>query len=856
MFNFDYKSATVFKAAEQGERPFFKYAKFLKKFLFIFSFILLSLFFYGYLLQEWERRLLRTLEGFGIIFLNFSIIFWLAELFVDLKLKKPLPKKNIEDAAAEPERYNLAEFLSFEAARAVYKSLRLLKSKKVAELNSTILFYFILAGNPYLNFIFSRGILDFNGIKKALKKYCDDYKRGEARESLVYSEDFQNTISEALKVAGERNHQKIETGDIIIVLSVHNPIFRKILIDAGLREDDMKSLARWLESLERVIEENKKFWEWKNLSKKGSICKDWAAGYTPTLDQFSFDWTEIIKKIEIEEVVGHKIAIEQTERILSKQDINNVLIVGEPGTGRKRIIQALALKSFYGRSLPQVNYKRIVELDLSSLAAKVKSLDEAEEILDACFKEVMAAGNVILVIDEFHNFTGKESRPGIIDISGVISPYLRLPNFQLIAITSFTELHKSLELNPSILNLFEKVEVFEISEEDALAILENFAFVLERKYKIFISYPALRDIIKFSAKYIKNSPFPKKATDLLDESVIWASRQGEKILLPRHIAKIVSEKIKISVGEVALKEKEILLNLEKLIHNRIINQKEAVNDLAVALRRSRADIGGKKGPIGTFLFLGPSGVGKTETAKALTEIYFGGEERMIALDMSEFQTVEDIARLLGSPKEEGLLTTPVRENPFSLVLLDEIEKAHPNVLNLFLQVLEEGHLTDGLGRKVDFKNTIIVATSNAGSEIIRRDIQDDKKMDMIKDDLLDAIFKENIFRPEFVNRFDSVVVFAPLTKENLLDIADILLKKLKKNLAEKNIEFIITPELKQRVVDLSYNPVFGAREMKRIIQDKIENILAVAILREDLKADDKVEIQPKGKEEFELVKKR
>ncbi|MCJ7829495.1 AAA family ATPase, partial [Patescibacteria group bacterium] len=474
---------------------------------------------------------------------------------------------------------------------------------------------------------------------------------------------------------------------------------------------------------------------------------------------------------------------------------------------------------------------------------------------DRILREAIFAGNIILIINEFHNYIGQLARPGIIDISGVLSPYLKSPQFQIVAITTFVGLHKYIEQNPSILSLFEKVEVSEISVKDTIKLLENQALILEQKYKKFVSYPAIREIVNYSQKYLSSISLPKSAMDLLDEIMVYlASEAKEQILLPEHVDRVVSEKIQIPVGELEIKERKILLNLEKLIHQRIIDQEEAVNEVSAAMRRARAAFTIRTGPMGCFLFLGPTGVGKTETSKALAEIYFGSEQKMIRLDMSEFQDTQDIPRLIGSASEEGLLTTPVRETPFSLILLDEIEKAHPNVLNLFLQVFDEGRLTDGLGRKVDFKNSIIIATSNAGAEIIWEDIRINKKLDIVKEDLLGYLFKEGVFRPEFINRFDGVVVFKPLTKENLLDIAELLLQKLKKNLEEKNIEFIITQPLKKEIMELGYNPTFGAREMRRVIQDKVENILATALLSGRLKRGDKVEILPKDNK-FELILK-
>ncbi|MDP1538917.1 MAG: AAA family ATPase, partial [bacterium] len=353
----------------------------------------------------------------------------------------------------------------------------------------------------------------------------------------------------------------------------------------------------------------------------------------------------------------------------------------------------------------------------------------------------------------------------------------------------------------------------------------------------------------YCSKYLPAIPFPEKAMDLLDETMVYLKQTKDKALLSEHVARIVSEKTQIPVGEMEKEERQVLLNLENLIHERIINQEEAVQEVSTALRRARAQVTIRSGPMGTFLFLGPTGVGKTETAKALAQIYFGSEEKMIRLDMSEFQNVTDIPRLLGAPGEEGLLTTQIRKRPFSLILLDEIEKAHPNILNLFLQVLDEGHLTDGLGRKVDFKNSIIIATSNAGYQIILKVLREKTEWPKVKQMLLDYLFEEGLFRPEFINRFDAMVVFKPLTKENLLAIADLMLKKLKKNLKEKEIEFVITEPLKEKMVELGYDPTFGARQMRRVIQDKIENVLAFALLSGEIKRGYKIEIDP---EDFRL----
>ena len=847
---FDLKKAAIFQAVKWEKHPAFRFALFLKKLFLILLIITLGLFLYFLIFERFPAS---KLKGAALIFLVLTLTSWLTETFLNSKLKKPCLRpaftkvsagkqgyggqtKLLEDAIENPEKYNLAEFLSFEVAKAIWESKN----------NSTILFYKLLAYNPNLNFIFSRALLSPKTLKEAVYPFLTKSTTGEI-------ESLQAIILESLKIAQKKEHQRVKVGDMIEALAKYDPIFKKILIDSNLKVEDIENLTWWLENLEKRIKARQRFWEWENLLKKGSLAKEWTAGYTVTLDRFSIDLSETVKRAGFPEIIGHQKEIEAMERILARREANNsVLIIGESGSGRKSMIYALAKNSLLGESLPEVNFKRVVQLDLPTLLAQIESPEKIESILDTIFREVVTAGNVILVIDEFQNFVGQLGlpRPGTIDISGVISPYLPLPSFQVIAITTFEGLHKNIEQNPSILSLFEKVEVSEISQRETLILLEDLALKLERRFKKFISYLALRDVISFCDKYIPVTPFPEKAMNLLEEIMVYVSQTRDKIVLPSHVAKIVSEKIKIPVGEIEIKEREILLNLENLIHRRIINQEEAVKEVSAALKRARAGVTIRKGPIGSFLFLGPTGVGKTETSKALAEIYFGSEERMIRLDMSEFQDVKDIPRLIGSPGQEGLLTTQVREKPFSLILLDEVEKAHPNILNLFLQVLDEGHLTDGLGRKIEFKNTIIIATSNAGYQIILEALKQKTEWSKVKEKLLDFVFQEGIFRPELINRFDAVVVFGPLSKENLLDISELLLKKIKKNLAEKEIEFVITQPLKVRIVELSYDPTFGARNMQRVIQDKLGNVLAEAILSGKLKRGNRVEADPG---EFKLI---
>ncbi len=795
-FYFDLKKARIYQVVKWLGNPVFVLLRPLQKLFFALFVIVSLLFFYGFLTESFPEKSNSFLLGLTMISLTLAVGLRFKIAFFNQKLKNP------PLSASD----NLAEFLDFEAARAVRRG-------KLEEVK--------------LNFVFSRVLLDFQEIKKI-------------------KIDFQPEIILAAKnVAQKKKKEKIGLGDLLVALFQGEPAFKKILVSNNLRVEDIENLTWWLESLEKTISERKKWWQYHNLMKKGTLAKEWTAGYTLTLDRYSTDWTEIAKRQKFPEIIGHGKEIEQAERILGRREYNNVLLVGEPGVGRKGIVQGLVRKSVLGESLPDVNYKRVLGLDMPGLLAGLSDIEAIEAILDKIFQEAISAGNVVLVIDEFHNFISVKPGPGRIDISGIISSYLHLPEFQIVAVTTYAGLHKNLEQNPSILSLFEKVEVSEVSERETMMILENLVLSLEQKYKLFCSYPALREIVTMCRRFLPSLPFPKKAIDLLDEVMIYVKKSTkDKVVLPEHVAKIITEKTQVPVGEMEVKEKEVLLNLEKLIHQRIINQEEAVKEVSTALRRARAEVTVRKGPMGTFLFLGPTGVGKTETAKVLTQIYFGSEARIIRLDMSEFQDVKDIPRLIGSPGEEGLLTTQIIENPFSLILLDEIEKAHPNILNLFLQVLDEGFLTDGLGRKVDFKNSIIIATSNAGYQIILQALKEKTEWSGVKQKLLDYIFEQGTFRPEFINRFDAVVVFKPLSKENLLDIAELMLQSLKKNLQEKGIEFKITLPLKEKIVELGYDPTFGARAMRRVLQDKVENVLASALLSGELKRGDKAELDP------------
>lgn len=834
---FDLKNTEIFKAIKRQSFFIFRFSPFLQN-LFL-AFFIISLFFI-FLSVAWP-----------VLFLALALLFWNLSLFTEFKIKKPEFEAKLSEAVLNPENYNLAQFLSFDSARIVNDAIKFCQKRKII-LDPAALLYFALKISREARLICFRLGLDPKKLGLETKNYLEKVQRNESPQ--IFSENFYAIIKEALNIAGQREKQFIGEKEILVALARQEGFFKKIMVEYDLKKEDVENLTLWLDSAENSLERSKKFWSEENLARQGSMGKDWASGYTITLDQFSIDWRRIVSRWTFKEIVGHKKEIDDVEMILARSNLANVLIVGDPGTGRKSIVEAIAKKCYLGKSLPELNNKRVVELDMVQLTARVQDFEKMELVLDQIFSEVASSGNVILVIDELQNFVGQKSqKPGAVDISGILAKYLAIPSFQFVAITDYTGLHNNVEQNKSFAEFFRKVEVSEVTEAEVIQVVQNYALDFEYKYKILILYPAIREIVNLTSRYMPSLPFPKKATDVLEEAVVYLQTLKEKILLPHHIAEIISKKTEIPVGKMDVKEKEVLLNLENLIHQRIINQSEAVKEVSIAMRRARAGIASKKRPMGTFLFLGPTGVGKTETSKALAEIYFGSEEKMIRLDMSEFQAITDIPRLIGavSPVEmQGLLTTPVRETPFSLVLLDEIEKAHPDILNLLLQVLDEGHITDGQGRKVVFTNTIIICTSNAAADMIFKEVESGKQVD--KQKLINSLVKKRIFKPEFINRFDATVIFHPLTKENLLDISGLVLGSLKKSLKEKEIDFEITEDLKHKIVDMSYKPEFGAREMRRVIQDNVENSVAQALLAENIKKGDVIEIDP---ETFEVIDK-
>lgn len=624
-------------------------------------------------------------------------------------------------------------------------------------------------------------------------------------------------------------------------------ILKKFIDPLGLTAEDFEKISDWEIKFQQEKEKKKKFWLWENLRKKLPIGKDWHYAYTINLDRHStdlsrYDYTEY-KDVEL---FGHRDEQEVIKLILERPSQNNILLAGLPGTGKSAILHSIA-KMIRERQIGKhFQDKRILFLNLGEALSSASGRgQDLENFLHRLFSEAAYAGNIILVIEGIENYLGERENILHVNISPIIIEYLKLAGFQVIATSTLKDYHRLIENHGELIKYFEVVEIKEPSEEDALKILLQNLEKYEKKRVIF-TYQALKEIIKSSSRYNWEFPLPERAIDLaMDVLVYWQKKGNQRFITPETVAEFLTLKTGVQMGEIKGEEKRKLLNLEKILHERIIGQEEAVCQVAEALRKARSGIGDSKKPIGSFLFLGPTGVGKTETAKALAESYFDNETKMIRLDMSEFQMPSAIDRLIGSSQlnQPGRLASQIKSNPFSLLLLDEIEKAYPDILDLFLQILDEGCFTDAFGEKINCRNLIIIATSNAGAPLIKKMVEEKAQYGEIKRKIIDFTVDSGIFRLEFLNRFNGVIFFRPLNSLELQSVVKLILKKLAKRLKdEKNIEVNFGEELIDEIISSGYESIFGARSINRYVEDKIEDLIAKEIISGEVKKGEKITI--------------
>jgi len=555
----------------------------------------------------------------------------------------------------------------------------------------------------------------------------------------------------------------------------------------------------------------------------------WTSRPTPNFDRYGDDLTDRARLGQIGFLIGHQDELERVLNVVSRSEKPNVLLVGEPGIGMDKIIEHLAYMISKDRVPPELFDKRLVSLDIGRMVAGAQQA-ELQSRIQTVFGEIYQAGNIILAVPEIHNLA-RTSGPKEMNASTTIIPLITTNDFPLIGTTYPKEFKQYIEPDSSFSKAFEVIRVKEVTHDEAMRILIHRSLLLERQHRIKITFGAVKKAVELAARYFRTEPLPGSANDLLKEALASASRRGEKVLDGDDIIDIAQTRVNIPIREAKGSEADKLLNLEELIHEKLVDQEAAVKSVAQALRQYRSGLARKGGPIGSFLFVGPTGVGKTELSKILAKMQFGSEDAMVRFDMSEYQDKQSFFQFIGSPDGTmpGILTDRVLEKPYSLILLDEFEKAHPDILNLFLQVFDDGRLTDNLGRVVSFENTIIIATSNAHSAFIKEQIEVARPMEEIASDLKKKLV--TFFRPELLNRFSSIVVFRNLRPEDIQKITEIQLNSLARSLQEdQGIYIAFTPEATAKIAELGYDPVFGARPLRQVISDKIKDPLSKLIL--------------------------
>ena len=650
--------------------------------------------------------------------------------------------------------------------------------------------------------------------------------------------------------------------------------------------------------------------------------KNDGATLTPTLDQYSRDLTAMARAGLLDPVIGREKETERVIQILCRRGKNNPCLIGEPGVGKTAIVEGIAQSLVNGNVPDIVADKRLVSLDMSGLVAKSKYRGEFEDRIKKVINEVETAGNVLLFIDELHTIIGAGGAEGALDASNILKPALARGDVQVIGATTIEEYRKYIEKDAALERRFQPVQVEEPTEEESIEILKGLRKLYEKHHHVQITDEGVEASVRLSARYVNDRFLPDKAIDLMDEAAAKArlgmmhgsdemmqlnreihqteldmehalqegdiekartlketrenlqasreklekkNRRVSKNKVPvvgeNEIADVVAGWTKIPVSRLTESEASRLQKLEETLHKRVIGQEEAVSAVSKAVRRGRVGLKDPKRPIGSFLFLGPTGVGKTEVSKALAEAVFGNEESMIRVDMSEYMEKHSVSKMIGSPpgyvghEDGGQLSEKVRRNPFSVILFDEIEKAHPDVFNILLQVLDDGHITDSQGRKVDFKNTIIIMTSNAGAQSIIEPkklgfgAKEDEKQDheRMKASVMEEV--KRIFKPEFLNRIDETIVFRALNKDDMKKIIGIMVRDLQKRCKEQlQIDLVVREAAKESIVEKAYDRKYGARPLRRKLQDEVEDRLADALIRGEIHAKDRVIVTTKNKE--------
>ena len=688
---------------------------------------------------------------------------------------------------------------------------------------------------------------DWNSVSPILKGLVTDIKVKSFLQKSGFNKDevdslikagasepvnTQELLTKAVNYLIKEKREHLDEIDVLLALFEESKALDHAVFTKEIKEPDLLNIAYWVRHL--FERQGKHFWE-KSVTNFGlGLASLWEGGWTLETEKYSLNITEQIYARGVRNhLVGRGDTILQVEEVLARSTKRNVILMGEPGVGKSTVIYGLAEKSAHGALPGALKFKRFLELDLTSLLSSA-SRGELEKRISDLLTEISHAPDVVLYIPEIEYLTTIQG--GGVDITGLLMSTLQEGNLQIIGTTTLADYRKNIEPKKAFSENFEVVEIPEPDKNASIRILEEAAANIEIRNKIIISYKAIEKAVELSKRYMVDRVLPGKAIDLLDESATASTLQAQKILGPELVEQIISQKTKTPVTLAEGAEAKKLLNLEEELHKRIIDQEEAVKSISEAIRRARTLKQEGTRPIGVFLFLGPTGVGKTETAKALADVYFGSAERIVREDMSEYQEENSINRLLGAPPgtkdsgSGGQFTEKIRSNPFTVVLLDEIEKANPKIQETFLPTFDEGKMEDATGRKIIFTNTIIIATSNAGAEFIRESIQNGQSVYDIKKPLFEKLQKENIFKPEFLNRFDDIVLFKPLSMDEVKQIVKLLTDDLTNRLKGQDIYLSFDDTSLEWLAQKGFDPTYGARPLRRAIQDEIESNLSKRIL--------------------------
>ena len=692
--------------------------------------------------------------------------------------------------------------------------------------------------------------------------------RDEPIENIVdFTPRTKRVVETAFIEARKLGYNYIGTEHLLIgILREGDCVAAKILLDINV------NIPKLYNEIVKVINEGEDYSsDREDVTGNNRSNKRTRGSYnsTPTLNQFGEDLTKKAEEGKLDPIIGRKQEIERVIEILSRRTKNNPCLIGEPGVGKTAAVEGLAQKIVSGDVPEILKNKRVVTLDISGMVAGAKYRGDFEERIKKALNEVKKAGDIILFIDEIHTIVGAGAAEGAIDAANILKPLLARGEIQLVGATTLNEYRKFIEKDAALERRFSPVTVNEPSEKDTIQILKGIRDKYEAHHNVKITDEAIEAAVKLSIRYVKedaviNQKF-EKAAELRDkekslkekfekEQKKWSNKKTKDIvtITEENIAEVISGWTGIPAKKITEDENERLKNLEIELHKRVIGQNEAVEAVSKAIRRGRVGLKDPKRPIGSFLFLGPTGVGKTELSKALAEVLFGDENSMIRIDMSEYMEPHSVAKLIGAPPgyvgfdEGGQLTEKIRRKPYSVILFDEIEKAHPDVMNMLLQILEDGRLTDSQGRTVNFKNSVIIMTSNIGARLItdkkqlgfskNKDAKNNevnKEYEDTKKEVMEALKKE--LRPEFINRIDEIIVFHKLTDKEINQIIDIMLKEVIDRLATQKIKVELEPQVKELIASKGVDKNFGARPLRRTIQNILEDRLAEEILDGNIK---------------------